>query len=322
MEYVKLGDTGLEVSRICFGTWQYGGEWGTFEKDDALSAIRKAREAGINFFDTAQAYGFGQAEEVLAEGLGDELKSKRDDLVIATKGGLRPEENRDPRDASEQWLRSGLEQSLEHLGLEYVDIYQVHWPDADTPAEETAEILDQFVEEGKARFAGVSNYNAGQMKAFQEHRKLDTLQPAYHMFRRDIEAQVLPYCREHGIGVLIYSPLAHGLLTGKYTFNTDFPEDDWRSSSDVFEGQAFKRNLGVVDDLQDLATLQDLSLPQLAVAWTLAHPAVHCAIVGARNPEQIAETAQAGDMHLDEDTLNSIETLLEKAAPVGGPTPE
>ncbi len=322
MDYVKLGDTGLEVSRICFGTWQYGGEWGSYNKEDALSAIRTAREEGVNFFDTAQAYGFGQAEQVLAEGLGDELKSKRDDLVIATKGGLRPGEEAYPRDAGEQWLRTGLEESLKHLDLDYVDLYQVHWPDPDTSPEETAGILDQFVQEGKARYVGVSNYDIDQMRAFQKHRNLDTLQPPYHMFRREIEADVLPYCREEDIGVLIYGPLAHGLLTGKYTFETDFPENDWRSSSDVFQGGEFKRNLNVVDHLQDLTTLQDLTLPQLAAAWTLAHPAVHCAIVGARNSKQISETAQAGDIYLDEDTLNSIDTILEEAAPVGGPTPE
>lgn len=322
MEYAFLGDTDLEVSRICFGTWAYGGDWGTYDRDDALAAIRRARGMGINFFDTAQAYGFGTAEEVLGEALRDEIAHRRGEIVIATKGGLRMDDGELERDAGRDWLRRGIEESLEHLGTDHVDLYQVHWPDPDTPARETAAALEEFVDEGLTRHVGVSNYGVEEMEAHREHGELDSLQPPYHMFRRAIEDEVLPYCRENGIGVLVYGPLAHGLLTGKYTPDEEFPADDWRSGSDVFRGRAFRRNLGVVDRLEELAGRKDGSVAQLAVAWTLSHPAVDCAIVGARNPEQIEETARSVDVELEPADLQEIERILEDAVPVGGPTPE
>lgn len=322
MEYEYFGETNMEVSRICFGTWAYGGDWGSFDRDDALAAIRRARAMGINFFDTAQAYGFGTAEEVLGEALRDEIVDRRGELVIATKGGLRMEDGELQRDAGRDWLRQGIEESLEHLGTDYVDLYQVHWPDAGTPPEETVSALREFVDEGLTRYVGVSNYGVREMEAFRAHGTLDALQPPYHMFRRDIEDEILPYCREHGIGVLVYGPLAHGLLTGKYTPDTEFPDDDWRSGSEVFQGRAFRRNLEVVNRLEGLAERKGCSIAQLAVTWTLSHPAVDCAIVGARNPEQIEETARSVEVELEPDDLSEIESILEDAVPVGGPTPE
>ena len=210
MRNIVLGKTGLDVSRIAFGTWQLGGEWGSFDEDAAVAAIRHAREQGVNFFDTAQAYGFGRSEQVLGRALADELRRDRDGLVIATKGGINPGGER-PRDAGRAWLRQGVEESLRALGLEHIDLYQVHWPDPDTPAEETAGALQELVDEGKIRHAGVSNYDAAQLAAFDRTRPVETLQPPYHLFRRGIEDEVLPYTREHDIGVLAYSPLASGL---------------------------------------------------------------------------------------------------------------
>ncbi|MFW6331336.1 MAG: aldo/keto reductase [Gemmatimonadota bacterium] len=322
MEYVRLGETDLEVSRICFGTWQLGGEWGTIEEDEAIAAMRRALELGVNFFDTAQAYGFGLSEDRVAAALRDALRADRGGLVLATKGGLRPEGDGLQRDASHEWLRQGLEESLEHLGTDYVDLYQVHWPDTNTPAEETAHALQQFVEEGKVRYVGVSNYSARQMHEFERHLKLDTLQPPYHIFRRDVEKHVLPYCEAHGIGTLVYGPLAHGLLGGTYHEDTTFEDSDWRSQSSAFTGEVFAHNLEVVERLRKVAFDRGMSVAQLAIAWVLAHPGVDVAIVGARRPDQIEGTAEAGDAILDDADLDVIGEIIEDAIPIGGATPE
>src|SRR6266446_7174660 len=221
MKYRQLGRTSPTVSRLCYGTWQFGGDWGSFETREAQAAIRHALELGITFFDTAQAYGFGMSERVLGEALRSELRNQRDKVILATKGGLRLEGGKLLRDASARWLRQGVEQSLRNLGVDYIDLYQVHWPDPNTPIEETASALDALVHEGKIRYVGVSNYNAEQMRAFERTRRLDALQPPYSLFRRDIEREILPYCEAAGIGVLVYGPLAHGLLGSTPNFARD-----------------------------------------------------------------------------------------------------
>jgi aryl-alcohol dehydrogenase-like predicted oxidoreductase len=319
METIKLGATDLEVSRICLGTWQFGGEWGEIDDGEAIATVARARELGINFFDTAQAYGFGASEELLARALEG---VPREQVVLATKGGLRREGAELLRDSSPQWLREGLEASLRHLGTDYVDLYQVHWPDPETPFAETAAALEQFVREGKARYVGASNFDVLQIAELAVTRRLDTLQPPYHMLRREIEDTVLPYCGEHDIGVLIYGPLAHGLLSGRFTRETRVAEDDWRAGSDLFAGASFERNLEIVERLKELARELDISVAQLAIAWTLAHPAVHVAIVGARRAAHIEGAAPAADVHLDADAMARVEEILAQAAVVGGPTPE
>src|SRR5437588_11764530 len=196
MEYTQFGRTSLRVSKISYGTWQFGGDWGRVERsqwDTGKATVEIALELGINFFDTAQAYGFGLAERMLGAALKPYIKGLREDLVLATKGGLRMEGDTLLRDASPCWLRQGVEQSLRNLGVDYIDLYQVHWPDPNTPFEETAEALDRMVRDGKIRFVGVSNYTVAQMKAFEQIRKLDALQPPYSLFRRDIEHEILPY---------------------------------------------------------------------------------------------------------------------------------
>jgi aryl-alcohol dehydrogenase-like predicted oxidoreductase len=322
MDYTRLGATDLEVSQICFGTWQFGGDWGTPERVGAVAAARRALELGINFFDTAQAYGFGNSEQLLAEALGNDLRSRRDELVIATKGGLRRENGQVLRDSSPGWLRQGVEESLSNLGIEVIDLYQVHWPDHDTPFAETAGALDDLAREGKIRYVGVSNFSVDEMAEFEKTRKVDSLQPPYHLFRRDIERGVLPWCEEHDVGVLVYGPLAHGLLSGKVDADWRPPEGDWRSGSDLFRGENFRRNLERVDELRRFAEDRGWTVAQLAVAWTLAHPAVDVAIVGARRPDQIEGTAPAGELQLTDDDLVEIEQLMEDAVPVGGPSPE
>lgn len=322
MEYTRLGRSDLEVSRICFGTWQFGGDWGSLEEQENIDAMRRALDLGITFFDTAQAYGFGASEQLLGKALGPALEERRDEIVIATKGGLRQEGDGMVRDSSPAFLRQGVEESLGHLGVDHIDLYQVHWPDPDTPFEETAGALEELVQEGKIRHAGVSNYGVEELRAFSERRPVETLQPPYHLFRRDIEEDVLPWCREHDVGVLVYSPLAHGLLTGKFDEDTEFDEDDWRGESDLFSGDAFRRNLETVQALERLAEERGHSVAELAVAWTLANPAVDVAIVGARRPGHIEGTATAADIELSDGDLRAIEAAMEGAVAVGGPTPE
>lgn len=321
MRKTTLGKSGLDVSRIAFGTWQLGGDWGSFDRDSAIAAIRRARELGVNLFDTAQGYGFGASEELLGQALRTELTGQRDDIVIATKGGINPGSDR-PRDARRDYLRSGVEHSLRALGVEHIDLYQVHWPDPDTPAEETAGALRELVDEGKIRHAGVSNYDAEQLAAFDRTRPVETLQPPYHLFRRGIEEDVLPYARARQIGVLAYSPLASGLLTGTLTEHPAFSDGDWRAGSEAFRGELLRRNLAVVKKLTDLASARELSISQLAIAWVLAQPGVHVAIVGARSERNITDSLAAADVELSQPDLAEIEQIVAEGVPILGATPE
>jgi aryl-alcohol dehydrogenase-like predicted oxidoreductase len=322
MRYRQLGRTDLNVSRLCFGTWAFGGEWGSVQETESTAAVRRALELGINFFDTAQAYGFGASESMLGDALRPEIQSRRHELVLATKGGLRKEGDHVVRDFSPGWLRQGVESSLRYLGTDYIDLYQVHWPDPSTPFAETAEALDAMVREGKIRYIGVSNFDVDQMDVFARTRRIDTLQPPYHLFRREIEQTILPYCQQFGIGVLVYGPMAHGLLSGAMTPDTTFPSDDWRSKSALFHGESFRRNLVVVDELKQFAQLRGFTVAQLAIAWTLANPAVEVAIVGARRPSHIEQTAPAGAIRLTAEEMAEIDRITSSAVPVGGPAPE
>jgi aryl-alcohol dehydrogenase-like predicted oxidoreductase len=320
MRQIRLGQTDLVVSRIAFGTWQLGGEWGTTDEAAAIAAIRRAADRGVTIFDTAQGYGFGASERLLARALEGRA---RDEVVIATKGGLRPAGDGIVRDASPEWIRKGVEESLRALGTDYVDLYQVHWPDPRTPFEETAGALAELVAEGKLRHAGVSNFSSEEMDAFSATLPVETLQPPYHLFRRDIEREVLPYTTAHDIGVLVYGPLAHGLLSGRLDAGHRFAPDDWRAGSAVFRGEPYRRNLEVVAALAQLAH-DELGVPvsRLAVAWTLANPAVHVAIVGTRSPDHVDDAVAAADLELDAEVLSRIDDIARDAVPVGGPSPE
>jgi aryl-alcohol dehydrogenase-like predicted oxidoreductase len=322
MDTIRLGMTELEVTRIAFGTWQIGGEWGSFDQRQAVAAIRHGRDLGINLFDTAQAYGFGASERLLGEALRDDLDNRRDEVVIASKGGLRDDAKR-PRDSSREWLRSGVEQSLRELGVEHIDLYQVHWPDPDTPFAETAAALQELVDDGKIRHVGVSNYDTGQIAKFAGTRPVETVQSLYNLFQREIEADLLPYVREHDIGVLAYSPLAHGLLTGAMDERTTFQPGDWRGSSPQFQGETFRRNLKIARELALFATDElGCTVSPLAIAWTLANPAVHVAIVGARKAAHIEDSVGALDVVLTDDHMARIDEICSSAVPAEGPQPE
>jgi aryl-alcohol dehydrogenase-like predicted oxidoreductase len=322
MEYIRLGKTDLNVSRVAFGTWAFGGDWGQFDLQQSAAAIQKAFEIGINFFDTAQAYGFGVSERLLGDALKNEIKTRRSELILATKGALRMDGPTLVRDSSPKWLRQGVEESLKNLGTDYIDLYQIHWPDPKVPFAETAAAMDGFVKEGLIRAVGVSNFSAAEMAEFEKTRKIDALQPVYHMFRRDHEAEILPYALEHGIGVLVYGPMAHGLLAGKMDLNTQFRPGDWRATSSIFKGEIFRKNLELVEQLKQYSAQRGCTVAQLSIAWTLANPAVNVAIVGARNPAQIMDTAPAAEIHLTPAEVSEINQIMRDAVQVIDPTPE
>ncbi len=321
MKQIRLGRSNLQVSRIAFGTWELGGDWGTTNEAAAIAAIRHAADQGINLFDTAQGYGFGASERLLAKA----LKGRpRDDVIIATKGGLRPlPDGGIERDASPGWIRRGVEESLQALGTDYIDLYQVHWPDPKTPFEQTAHTLGELKDAGRIRHIGVSNFDAEQMKEFSRTVPVETLQPPYHLFRRDIEKSILPYTQSSDIGVLVYGPLGQGLLSGTFTANTHFSADDWRSKSSVFRGEGFERNLRIVSALKRFAESElGTTVSRLAIAWVLAQPAVQTAIVGTRDPKHVDDAIAASDLVLDASAMRRIDEIVSREVPVGGPTPE
>ena len=319
MEQITLGRSNLTVSRLAFGTWQLGGDWGSTDESEAVAAIRRAAGQGITLFDTAQGYGFGASEQLLAKALKGVAS---DQVVIATKGGLRRSGDGVARDASPAWIRKGVDESLQALGRDYIDLYQLHWPDPATPFEDTAGALAELVALGKIRHAGVSNFDAAQMEAFSATLPVETLQPPYHLFRRGIEETVLPYTAAHDVGVLVYGPLAHGLLGGRLSEDMVFPAGDWRGSSPDFRGATFRRNLAAVEKLRGLAAELGVTLGQLSVAWTLANPAVHVAIVGTRDPRHVDEAVAAAEIDLDHEVLGRIDQIMADTTAVTGPSPE
>jgi aryl-alcohol dehydrogenase-like predicted oxidoreductase len=313
-----LGGTGLPVSRIAYGTWELSGHWGAFDEDEAVAAIQRARELGVDIFDTAHAYGWGAAERILGTALRDDLRHRRDEIVLVTKGGMRIGENGAPwPDSSPDWLREGIENSLRSLGVDHIDVYLVHIPDPDIPFAETAGFLDEFVAAGTIRHIGVSNYDAEQIDAFAAGRPAEVLQSPYNVFWRGVEDAELPYARAHDIGVLAYAPLANGLLSGALSADTVFPPGDWRGYVPTFTGEPYRHKLDVVARLADFAR-RELGVPvaQLAVAWTLANPAVHTAIVGTRRAAHIEEAVHAAGLKLGDADLAEIERI------VAGDTPE
>ena len=318
MDKVRLGRSELWVSPIAFGTWELSGYWGESHEDGATAAVHRALELGVNLFDSAQAYGFGAAELFLARAL---KGIRRDEILIATKGGIREDGAGIARDSSARVIREGVEASLKALGTDYIDLYQIHWPDMKVPFEETGAVLREMLDSGKVRHVGVSNFAVHEMDAFSSTVQIETLQPPFHMFRREIESEILPYAEANDIGVLIYSPLAHGLLSGRLT--EQFADDDWRATSDLFRGDDYRRNLRVVTQLERFAREElGMTVAQLALAWTLAHPAVQVAIIGTRNAAHVEDSVRAAELGLSGNSLQVVEEILRESVQIGGLRPE
>lgn len=313
MRYRKLGKNGPEISVIGFGSWAIGGggwasAWGN--QDDELSAesVRVALYNGINFFDTAAVYGLGHSEEVI----GKALKGDRDKVVLATKCGLVWDENKNiSKNGTYDSILREAEASLRRLGTDYIDLYQMHWPDTDTnaPAEETMRAMDKLVQDGKVRYVGVSNYNVSLLEESLSVRHVDSLQPPYSILRPAVEKEILPFCLEKGIGVVAYSPLTSGLLSGNYTYDTKFSDDDWRSRNAAHTGEGLRKNVDRVEKLKVIANRYGMTMPQLAIAYDLAHPALTSALVGVRKPSHILSVLPAVDLTLDEATLAEIRKI-------------
>ncbi len=310
----KLGWTDLELSVIGLGTWAIGGGgwkfgWGPQDDEASVRTIWKALDAGINWIDTAAVYGLGHSEEVVGKAIKD-LSQKP---IIATKCGLTWNEKDEIINClKKESVKKEAENSLRRLQVEVIDLYQIHWPIPDEQIEEGWEAISELIEEGKVRYGGVSNFSVSQMQRVQKIHPIASLQPPYSMFRREIEKEILPFCASNNVGVIVYSPMQKGLLTGKVNpeWVSKLPPDDHRRNDPMFQEPQLTVNMECVEKLKRIAEKHSKSLSHLAIAWVLRREEVTAAIVGARSPEQIAETALAGDWELDEATISEIETIL------------
>lgn len=295
MERRKLGKRGPEVPVICFGAWPIGGGMGRVSDEEAIATVRRAVDLGITFIDTAEAYRTSQ------DLIGRALEGRRHEVFLATKVSR--------GDLSRRHIMEAIDDSLRALRTDYVDLYQAHSWDANHPVEETMRAFDDLVRAGKVRYIGVSNFDVPQMQAALRARRFDSLQPRYSILFPEAGKEILPFCLEHGIGVIVHSPLAKGLLSGKYTAGTTFPPDDERSQMPAFQGDQFRRHLATVSKLDAFARDRGRSLVELAIAWTLANPAVTSCIVGAKNPSQLDAHVRAADWKLSEGDVREIAQL-------------
>jgi aryl-alcohol dehydrogenase-like predicted oxidoreductase len=313
VKYRKLGKNGPDISVIGFGSWAIGGggwasAWGSQDDQLSMDSVRAALDAGVNFYDTAAAYGLGHSEEVI----GQALKSDRDKVILATKCGLVWGEDKNiTRSGTYDSILQEAEASLRRLGTDYIDLYQMHWPAENAPAEETMRAMDKLVQDGKVRYVGVSNYDVTLLEKSLSVRHVDSLQPPYSILRPAIEQAVLPFCQEKGIGVVAYSPLTSGLLSGNYSYDTKFGDDDWRSRNKAHTGEGLRSNVDRAEKLKGIAARFDITLPQLAIAYVLAHPALTSALVGVRKPSHILSVLSAADVALDEATLAEIRSIAQ-----------
>ena len=315
MQTRVLGWSGLRLSTIGCGTWAMGGGgwkfgWGAQDDGESIRAIHAALDAGINWIDTAAIYGHGHAEEVV----GRAIKGRRDAVLVATKCGRVWEG--DSREIGKRLTReivlAEVDRSLTRLGIDVIDLYQIHWPEPDEQIEEGWGAVADLVKAGKVRFGGVCNFSVAQLERIQPIHPVTSLQPPYSMLRREIEADVVPWAEAHNAGILAYSPMQAGLLTGRFTRErvAALPADDWRGRHPFFQEPQFSSILDKVDRLRPIADRLGITVSQLSLAWVLRLPVMTSAIVGSRNPEQIRETAAAGDVTLGAETVAEIEAIL------------
>ncbi len=321
METRKLGNSDLHITRVGYGAWAIGGPgwqfaWGSQDDNESIAAIHRALELGVNWIDTAAVYGLGHSEEVVGRALKSWQGSRP---YVFTKCGLRE----DAKGEVQKILKAGsirgeVEDSLRRLSVDVIDLYQIHWPpDPDSPElEEGWSTLADLKREGKVRWIGVSNFDARQLRRAQAIAPVTSLQPRYSLVHREIEDEILLYCLSEGIGVIVYSPMASGLLTGAMTREraAELPADDWRGRNPDFTEPNLSHNLALVERLRAVANRHNRAVGEVAIAWTLGNPAVTGAIVGARNARQAEGVMRAGEFHLTEDEVNEIEAFAEAAA--------
>jgi len=324
MQTRQLGKTDLLITPIGFGAWAIGGEWrfgwGPQDDTESLGAIRQAVSKGINWVDTAPAYGLGHSEDVVARALADIPGSERP--YVFTKCSLVWDDSRVVRhDLSADSIRREVEGSLKRLNVETIDLYQVHWPRWQAQADpapgsvgEAWQTLAALQAQGKLRHLGVSNFTVEDLETAQRIAPVASLQPPYSMLRRATEADLLPYCEDHGIGVIVYSPMQSGLLTGAMTRERvgQLAESDWRRNNREFQEPRLSANLAVVDVLRTIGERHGRRPSEVAIAWVLRHPAVTGAIVGARSARQVDGVVGAADFRLSADELDQIERALPR----------
>jgi len=314
----QLGNSDMHLTPIGYGAWAIGGGnwefgWGAQDDSESVSTIERALDSGINWIDTAAIYGLGHSEEVVAKA----LKHSSHKPYIFTKCSMRWFPDRQIyRSLKAGSLQEEIEDSLRRLRVEAIDLYQIHWPNPEDEIEEGWETLARFKEQGKVRYIGVSNFNVDQMKRVQKIAPITSLQPPYSLLRRDIETEILPFCQKHNIGIINYSPMVSGLLSGKMTAERiqSLPADDWRKRSPNFNEPKLSRNLKLVKLLREIGQEHNVEPGVVAIAWTLRHPAITAAIVGARRPDQIDGVLPAATFRLSNDEIARIEAFQRENA--------
>ena len=319
MKKRKLGKTDVELSPIALGAWAIGGwMWGGNEEKDSIRAIQACQDQGISSIDTAPIYGFGYSEEVV----GKSIAGNRHQYEIMTKAGMSWDDTRGVyyfttknnegafcevyKYSGKERVMAECESSLKRLGTDYIDLYQIHWPDESTPIEETMEALQLLTDQGKIRAAGVSNYSLDQMRKAASHINLASNQLPYSMVRRDIEDDIMPWCLENDCGILAYSPLQRGLLTGKITPETKFAPGDSRPGLHHFKVNNLIKTNAFLDEIRPMADEKGVSLGQLVIRWTLQRPGISVALVGARNETQVTQNAHAARFELSQQEMDRI----------------
>jgi aryl-alcohol dehydrogenase-like predicted oxidoreductase len=315
MQMRQLGSTDLKLTTVGLGTWAMGGPWqygwGPQDDDEAIGAIRAALDSGINWIDTAPAYGLGHSEEMI----GKVLKQTKAKPFIATKCGILWNQKKEKVTCLERRsVRRECDDSLKRLGVDVIDLYQIHWPDPEEQIEQAWEEMAKLADEGKVRHIGVSNFSIEQIERVRKIHPVASLQPPYSMLHREVEDGLLEYCAQLNIGVVAYSPMQRGLLTGKFSQQrlASLPLDDHRRRNADFQEPRFSAALELVEQLQEIAGRNGRTCAQLALSWVLRRSEVTAAIAGARRPDQIAETVQASDWNLSAKDADEIEQLLGK----------
>jgi aryl-alcohol dehydrogenase-like predicted oxidoreductase len=315
MKTKQLGNSDLYITPVGFGAWAVGGAgwefgWGNQDDKDSIAGIHRALELGVNWIDTAAVYGMGHSEEVVASALSSWSGTRP--YVFTKCGLLGDEQGYVHRNLRANSIRRECENSLRRLKVDRIDLYQIHWPSEDL--EEGWGEMARLQEEGKVRWIGVSNFDASQLRRAERIAPVISVQPPYSLIRREVEPDILPYCHSHGIGVIVYSPMQSGLLTGAMTRErvAKLPDSDWRSRDPEFREPKLSKNLALVERLRKIGQKYGAPPGQVAVAWVLSNPAVTAAIVGARSSQQVEQNVGAADLHLSDEDVAEIEGINEQ----------